>query len=96
MLGPVAEQVAQTQLFHGRGCSECNHTGFKGRLGLFEIFVITDEVRHLIYERVSAAQLRTRARELGMRTLREDGIRKVVAGLTTLEEIFRVTMGDVN
>jgi type IV pilus assembly protein PilB len=96
LLGPHAAQIAQAQLFHGRGCSECNHTGFRGRIGLFEIFVITDEVRHLIYDRVSAAHLRNRARELGMRTLREDGIRKVIAGQTTLQEIFHVTMGDAN
>ncbi len=95
-LGPAAQQVAQAQLFHGTGCADCNHTGFRGRLGIFEIFVINDEVRHMIYERVSAAQLRTRARELGMRTLREDGLRKVIAGQTTLQEIFRSTMGDAN
>lgn len=96
LLGPAAQQVAQAQLYHGTGCAECNHTGFRGRLGIFEIFVINDEVRHMIYERVSASQLRIRARELGMRTLREDGLRKIIAGQTTLQEIFRSTMGDAN
>ena len=96
LLGPAAQQVAQAQLYMGAGCADCNHTGFRGRLGIFEIFVINDEVRHMIYERVSASHLRTRARELGMRTLREDGIRKVMAGQTTLQEIFRSTMGDAN
>lgn len=96
LLGPAAQQVAQAQLYHGAGCADCNHTGFRGRLGIFEIFVINDEVRHMIYERVSASHLRIRARELGMRTLREDGIRKVIAGQTTLQEIFRSTMGDAN
>lgn len=96
LLGQSAEQVRQSQLMHGRGCHDCGHTGFRGRVGIFEIFVINDEVRHMIYNRISSAELRKRARELGMRTLREDGIRKVVAGVTTLAEIFRVTMGDQN
>jgi len=96
LLGPAAEQISKAGLFKGRGCSECTFSGYKGRIGLFEIFVINDDVRHLIFERVSAAELRAKARELGMRTLREDGLRKVIAGQTTLEEVFRVTMGDQN
>ncbi len=96
LLGPSAEQISQTSLYEGRGCPDCSHTGYRGRIGLFEIFLINDTVRHLIFERVSAAVLRTKARELGMRTLREDGLRKVIAGQTTLEEVFRVTMGDKN
>src|SRR5262249_506550 len=67
----------------GKGCSECNKLGHKGRFGIFEIFVINDEARKLIYEKVPASVLRVQAREMGMRTLREDGARKVVAGLTT-------------
>jgi len=96
LLGPSAAQFEQAQLFKGRGCNDCNFTGYRGRLGIFEIFVVNDEVRHLIFERVSAAELRIKARELGMRTLREDGLRKVIAGTTTLSEVFRVTMGDVD
>jgi len=96
LLGPAAEQLSQASLFKGRGCVDCSHTGYRGRIGLFEIFVINDEARHLIFERVSASVLRAKARELGMRTLREDGLRKVIAGQTTLEEVFRVTMGDQN
>jgi general secretion pathway protein E/type IV pilus assembly protein PilB len=96
LLGPAAARVAEAQLYRGRGCADCNHTGYRGRLGIFEILVINDEIRHMIYERISASQLRGRARELGMRTLREDGLRKVVSGVTTLDEVFRVTMGDTN
>ena len=96
MLGPAAAQLREAQLFHGRGCNECNLTGYRGRLGIFEIFVINDEVRHMIYDQTSAAELRQRARELGMRTLREDGLRKVISGTTTMEEVLRVTMGDSN
>ncbi|HNR93636.1 MAG TPA: type II secretion system ATPase GspE [Kiritimatiellia bacterium] len=96
LLGPAAAQLREAQLFHGRGCNECKLTGYRGRLGIFEIFVINDEVRHMIYEQTSAAELRQRARELGMRTLREDGLRKVISGTTTMEEVLRVTMGDSN
>jgi type IV pilus assembly protein PilB len=80
----------------GKGCNECSGTGYRGRFGVFEIFVIDDEARKLIYERVSSSVLRNRAREMGMRTLREDGIRKVLAGLTTAEEVIRATVGDVD
>ena len=94
LLGPAAKQLAEVQLFHGKGCPECNFTGYRGRMGIYEIFQIDDQVRNLIFGQVAAAELRTKARELGMRTLREDGLRKVVAGMTTLEEVLRVTMGD--
>ena len=78
----------------GKGCSNCNNNGYRGRFGIFEIFVIDDEARKLIYERVPSSVLRVRAREMGMRTLREDGCRKVLAGLTTPEEVIRATVGD--
>jgi len=80
----------------GKGCSDCSNTGYRGRFGIFEIFVIDDEARKLIYEKVPSSVLRTRAREMGMRTLREDGIRKVLAGLTTPDEVIRPTVGDVD
>ena len=94
LLGPAAAQLEHAVLYRGKGCSDCNMTGYRGRLGIFEIFVLDDDVRHMINAQVSAAELRNAARRLGMRTLREDGLRKVVAGITTLEEVFRVTMGD--
>ena len=80
----------------GKGCADCSQTGFRGRMGIFEIFVIDDEARKLIYEKVSSSVLRSRAREMGMRTLREDGVRKVMGGLTTAEEVIRATVGDVD
>ncbi|MCF7849154.1 MAG: Flp pilus assembly complex ATPase component TadA [Kiritimatiellales bacterium] len=94
MLGPASQQIANAPLYRGVGCPNCNRTGYKGRKGIFEVFVINDEVRQLIYSGLSSSQLRIRARELGMRTLREDGLRKVMSGMTTLEEVFRVTMRD--
>jgi general secretion pathway protein E/type IV pilus assembly protein PilB len=80
----------------GKGCGDCNKTAYRGRFGIFEIFVIDDEARKLIYDRVASSVLRARAREMGMRTLREDGARKVMAGLTTAEEVIRATVGDAD
>ncbi|MCH1510241.1 MAG: type II/IV secretion system protein, partial [Akkermansiaceae bacterium] len=76
------------------GCENCRGGGYRGRIGIFEIFLVDDEVRHLINQNLSTPQLRSRARELGMRTLREDGIRKVLAGMTSAEEVIGVTMSD--
>jgi general secretion pathway protein E/type IV pilus assembly protein PilB len=78
----------------GKGCANCSNTGYRGRFGIFEIFVIDDDARKLIYEKVPSSVLRARAREMGMRTLREDGIRKVLAGLTTPDEVIKATVGD--
>jgi general secretion pathway protein E/type IV pilus assembly protein PilB len=78
----------------GKGCTECNKLGCKGRFGIFEVFVLNDEARKLIYDKVPSSVLRVQAREMGMRTLREDGARKVLAGLTTAEEVIRATVGD--
>jgi general secretion pathway protein E/type IV pilus assembly protein PilB len=89
-------QAASASFKKGRGCSECNKTGCRGRMGIFEIFVIDDEVRKLIYDKVSSAVLRARAREMGMRTLREDGARKAVAGLTTPDEVIKATVMDTD
>jgi general secretion pathway protein E/type IV pilus assembly protein PilB len=89
-------QLAESQVMQPVGCDQCRQTGYKGRLGIFEIFIIDDEVRHMINERTSTTILRQRARELGMRTLREDGVRKVLAGVTSAYEVISVTMGDIS
>jgi len=93
-LGSYADQFEGKMIFQGAGCTICSNSGHKGRKGLFEMFVIDEEVQRMIFDKVSATDLRRKARELGMRTLREDGLRKVIAGVTTLDEVFRVTMGD--
>jgi type IV-A pilus assembly ATPase PilB len=95
-LGADASQLADAQVMKPVGCDKCRSTGYKGRLGIFEIFEVDDEVRHLINNKRSTMELRQRARELGMRTLREDGVRKVLAGVTSAEEVISVTLGDVN
>jgi len=89
-------QLEETQVMKPVGCEQCRQIGYKGRMGIFEIFVIDDEVRHMINKRSSTLMLRQRARELGMRTLREDGVRKVLAGLTSAEEVISLTIGDVS
>ncbi len=94
LLGPVAEQLTGATLLAGRGCAQCSLTGYSKRRGIFEIFRVDDEIQKMIFEKVSTSELRARAREMGMRTLREDGLRKVVSGMTTVEEVLRVTMGD--
>jgi general secretion pathway protein E/type IV pilus assembly protein PilB len=93
-LGLTQDDVRNGNIQKGRGCQNCNGTGNRGRFGIFEIFVVEDEARKLIYDQVPTTVLRQRAREMGMRTLREDGIRKVLAGLTTPEEVIRATVGD--
>ena len=95
-LGLDAASTQGATFQKGKGCSNCSNTGYRGRFGIFEIFVIDDEARKLIYEKVSSSVLRARAREMGMRTLREDGIRKVQVGLTTPDEVIRATVGDVD
>jgi general secretion pathway protein E/type IV pilus assembly protein PilB len=95
VLGPFAERMSGATLWRGRGCNKCQLTGYAGRRGIFEIFRVDEEIQRMIYSEAPASELRVRAREMGMRTLREDGLRKVAAGWTTLEEVLRVTTGDI-
>jgi general secretion pathway protein E/type IV pilus assembly protein PilB len=88
------EEMKNATIVRGAGCNECSRTGYRGRMGIYEIFQVDDEVRRLIYEKVPANVIRARARELGMRTLREDGVRKIMAGITTPEEVISITQGD--
>lgn len=89
-------QLAESNIMGPGGCEHCRDTGYRGRIGIFEIFLVDDEVRHLINQDLSSPQLRRRARELGMRTLREDGIRKVLVGMTSAAEVIGVTMADAD
>jgi type II secretion system protein E len=91
-----ASQLSEAHVMSPVGCDRCRQTGYRGRMGIFEMFVIDDEVRHMINNRSSTLLLRQRARELGMRTLREDGVRKVLGGLTSAEEVISITLGDAN
>ncbi|MDD4909056.1 MAG: GspE/PulE family protein, partial [Candidatus Omnitrophica bacterium] len=78
-------------LYRGRGCDSCMGTGYKGRSGIFELMVIDDEMREMIISNASVVALRTKAQEKGMRFLRDDGLDKVLKGMTSIEEVARVT-----
>jgi type II secretory ATPase GspE/PulE/Tfp pilus assembly ATPase PilB-like protein len=91
-----ASRLTDASIYGPVGCEKCRGNGYKGRMGIFEIFAIDDEVRHMINANLTTTQLRRRARELGMRTLREDGIRKVLAGLTSAQEVIHSTMSDLD
>jgi general secretion pathway protein E/type IV pilus assembly protein PilB len=94
-LGLDAAAVAGAEFARGTGCAACHGTGYRGRMGIFEIFLVHDGIRAMIYDNVTAARLREQARRDGMKTMREDGIRKVLAGLTTIEEVVSATVGDL-
>ena len=94
MLGAIAK-TAPERMYIGRGCSKCNG-GYKGRKGIFEIFEIDDTIQRLIFDHAPSSVLRERAREMGMRTLREDGMLKVASGMTSLKEVLQATMGDAD
>ena len=81
-------------LFHGPGCRQCRHSGFSGRLGIYELLVTTEDIRKLAHDRASTWELKQAAVKGGMKTLREDGWEKVLAGHSTIDEIARVTKGD--
>ena len=90
------DYISSSMLMKGRGCADCGYTGYKGRMGLYEIFLLSEEIQHLIYNKEAASVIREAARKSGMRTLREDGLRKAAAGTTTLEEVLAITIGDEN
>ena len=90
--GYSADEANKVTVQHGRGCSTCNNTGYKGRVGLYEVMEIHDELRELILVGASALELKKKALENGMITLRRSGLLKAAAGLTTLEEVVRETV----
>ena len=88
--GDAGEQF--TKLSHGRGCPNCRETGYRGRVGLFELLTIDDQVRSKVQERANASDIREVALSRGMMLLRDDGVSKIVRGFTTVEEVSRVTV----
>lgn len=83
--------IGQQNFHYGRGCDSCNQTGYKGRIGIYELMKITDPLRELINERAPTVTLKEKAIELGMVTLRQDGLRSIFAGNTTIEEVLKYT-----
>ena len=91
MLNLSVHDLGDKVFYYGRGCSNCNDTGYKGRKGIFELLIINDTIRALINERAPTVVLRQKAVELGMVTLREDGLRGIFEGDTTIEEVVKYT-----
>jgi len=90
------DEVKKKTWYHGRGCENCSNTGYRGRKGIFELMVVNDEIRHLIYQCTPANIIRATARKAGMRSLRDDGLAKAERGITTLEEVLANTVTDVD
>jgi len=90
-LGPDAEKVRGSQFYYGKGCDACHHTGYQGRIGIFEVMGVDGDVRRAILSGGSSGEVRKAALIAGMRTLRERGLAAATAGLTTIEEVLRET-----
>jgi type IV pilus assembly protein PilB len=93
-IGFSEQEAASLKCFKGKGCSTCNNTGYKGRIALYEVLPVTEEIKELILEGASAAEIKSASIRLGMRTLRMSGLQKLQEGITTVEEVLRVTFGD--
>ena len=93
-LGIRPDQIAEATFMAGEGCAKCNGTGFRSRVGIFEMFTVNEELQQMVYEEASLVALRKKAREMGMRSMREDGIRKVLGGMTTANEVLNATVAD--
>ena len=93
-IGMTEQDIAGASPMKGAGCAKCGERGYKGRRGVFELFVITEEIQEMIYSGATLVDLRRKAREAGMRTMREDGQRKVASGMTTIEEVMGATVAD--
>ena len=86
--------VGNRVFYYGKGCDYCNKTGYRGRMGIFEIMVLDDHMRELIMERAATAILRREAIKAGMRTLRDAGLLAIYDGITSLDEVVRETISE--
>jgi type IV pilus assembly protein PilB len=93
-LGMTPEEAAQKKFYYGRGCERCNNTGYKGRMGIFELVIMNEELRDMIVAEASLDDFRERCRHFGMQTLRESGLQAIHAGQTSIEDVVRETMLD--
>jgi len=91
VLGIDPLEIADKQFYYGKGCAECSQTGYRGRQGLFEMMAISDSIRDLITQKAPTLVLKQKALEQGMRTLRDDGLRAIFDGATTIEEVLKYT-----
>jgi type IV pilus assembly protein PilB len=93
-LGIPPDEVKSFQVYKGKGCSICNNTGYKGRLGLYEVMPMKEEIKELVLSRASNSEIKKEAIRLGMKTLRQSGVTKIKDGVTTIEEVLRSTIED--
>jgi type IV pilus assembly protein PilB len=93
-LGMSVEQAATKKFYYGKGCEKCNNTGYKGRMGIYELLVMNDTLREMVVAEASLDDFRTACRKFGMRTLRESGMQMIHGGLSSIEEVLRETMLD--
>ena len=84
------------EFYKGEGCEECKDTGYRGRIGIFELMIMNDKLRELVLKNASTAELNQEALKQGMISLRDDGVQKILQGITTLEEVLRATTEDAN
>ena len=92
--GMTREEIKDNTYYKGAGCNTCNSTGYKGRVGLFELMLLNDDLRDMIMSNSSTDELREKAREFGMITLRDAGFKNAAAGVTTFDEVVRETVHD--
>ena len=88
------KKLGSTPIYEAVGCRECRNVGYRGRLGVYELLVVNDDLRQLAHEGVSTWEIKKAAIAGGMKTLRDDGWRKVISGQTSVEEVLRITKGD--
>jgi len=94
LLGIKEDYLANHKFYKGRGCPRCNNSGYKGRIGIYEIFLVTPDIGELIFNNEPSAVIRERARANGMRSLRDDALRKAESGISSIEEVIRLTLMD--
>jgi type II secretory ATPase GspE/PulE/Tfp pilus assembly ATPase PilB-like protein len=90
----IDKNVYDAEIYKGRGCESCKFTGYKGRTAIYEFLVMDNEIREMVLRRLSPSQIKDKALDLGMRSLRMDGWAKIEKGITTIDEVVRVTKED--
>ena len=91
MLGLKREDIGNNKFYYGKGCPHCNNSGYKGRKALTELLLMSPQISELVLQNAPTVIIREKARELGMATMREDGIKAILNGETTMEEVLRYT-----
>jgi type IV pilus assembly protein PilB len=93
-IGFSEEETKEVKCYRGKGCPTCNGSGYKGRIGLFEVMPLKEEIKEMVLEGASADEIKKTAIRLGMKTLRMSGLAKIKEGVTSVEEVLRATFGD--